>query len=594
MNRTVFKRLFRNITAALLSVGLLLSGTTGASAASLADTTAEINYSLLQDIIDLYLDTSLYETDRETLINTMLYNYLASDPHALAALANALLSSNDPYSAYYLADSGYMADSSKAYGVIVEDSDGFDEDDTRAPGVYVRHVISGSNAEFAGILPGDRFVSIEGVNVEGLSSSGIQNFLKLMPTESKNAALSPTVREFSEEQYDAARYEQYVRLNWDPTKEVAMTFERTLSDGSEALISVSLPKGNAQKQDISYYADKENRFGVITLSGFDRLSLADEFLAAFDALKEAGCEKLIIDMRDNPGGYFEAAKELGSYFVKGEQTMFYTRNRDGEPIPTLSGDRYIGDAFSEYVVLINENTASAAELFAYILQSGVGAALIGETSYGKAVGQDVYTIQNGDRFTITTFEILRADLSSYNGKGLTPDIEIPLTRRKYDFPTGLARLNNENYYTITEGAQNEATLALEQRMGILGLLRSDAIDGLCDSSTRAAIYLYRALVMHEKAPADTVTFDMLSSVTAVINGYKEKYVYFDSQMNVAELYLVNHSRAKRLATEYITAERKLTAAEEERRRAEEEENRRQYEEDMSAEESEYDDERESA
>ena len=86
--------------------------------------------------------------------------------------------------------------------------------------------------------------------------------------------------------------------------------------------------------------------------------------------------------------------------------------------------------------------------------------------------------------------------------------------------------------------------------------------------------------MREKAPLDTVTFDMVASMTEQINGYKDKYVYFDSQMNVATLYLTNHSRGKRLASEYITAEEKLVAAEEERRRAEEEENRRAYEEDM--------------
>ena len=98
--------------------------------------------------------------------------------------------------------------------------------------------------------------------------------------------------------------------------------------------------------------------------------------------------------------------------------------------------------------------------------------------------------------------------------------------------------------------------------------------------------------MREKAPLDTMTFDMLASITATINGYKERDVYFDSQMDVAELYLVNHSRAKRLAAEYITAEKKLCAAEEEKRRAEEEENRRQYEEELEREQEEA--ERESA
>ena len=144
------KRFFKKVTASLLTALLLLSYTPNASASSLSDVSTEMSYSLLQDIIDLYLETSLYESDRETLINTMLYNYLASDPLALASLANALLSANDPYSAYYLADSGFLSDSSKAYGVIVEDSDGFDEDDSRAPGVYIRDVIKVLNPVLRG------------------------------------------------------------------------------------------------------------------------------------------------------------------------------------------------------------------------------------------------------------------------------------------------------------------------------------------------------------------------------------------------------------------------------------------------------------
>lgn len=577
------KHFFKKILSACLTAFLLFSSVPSVSAASLADSSADMNYALLQDIIDLYLDTGLYETDRETLINTMIYRYIAENPLSFPALANALLSANDPYSAYYPAESGFLSNASKSYGVLVEDSDDFEEGDTRAPGVYIRAVIEGSNAEFAGILPGDRFVALEGINVEGLSASGIQNLLKILPFESKTPSQSKVFREISDENLDPERREKFAELIWDFSKEITMTFERTLSDGSKADVSVSLPKGISKKQDVSYYADKENACGVITVSGFDELSIADAFLEAFYKAKDDGFDKLIIDLRDNPGGYFEAAKELGSYFVNGEEIMFYTHARDKEPVPVMSKNNYIGDTFSEYVVLINQNTASAAELFAYILSSRCGAALIGETSYGKGVGQDAYTVTSGDRFTITSFEILRSDLTSYNEIGLEPDVSIPLTRKYYDFPTGLSFFNKDNYTEIADGVTNDATLALEQRLGILGLLRSDAIDGLCDSSTRAAILLYRARVMGEKNPSDLVDFAFLDSMTSTINGYKQKTVYFDSQMDVAKLYLINHSRGKRLATEYIAAEKKLTAAEEERRRAEEEANRREYEEAMEAE-----------
>lgn len=578
------KHLLKKAAALLLILTLFLSACPVQAAGSLASTTADFNYQFLQNIIDLYLETSLYETSREELIDDMLYNYLSSDPQALAALANALLSTHDPYSSYYRASSGFMSGTNKSYGVVITDSQTFTDGRERKPGVYVESVLRNSNAEFAGILPGDRFVSVEGVNVEGLSVTGLQNFLKLMPLQDKDPTLSAVYNEFSEEVYDPERFDSFIKLNWDPSKEVTMVLERTLSDGSLALVTLSLPRGTSSNRDIFLTLDKETGTAVIEITAFDETSAVEDFLSAFQEARDAGCTRLMIDLRDNPGGYVEAAQELGSYFTPEIQPMYYTRSRkDSEPVPVMSTGNYIGDAFEKYVVLINENTASAAELLAYILQSQTGAVLIGETSYGKAVGQDAYTVTNGDSFTITSFEILRTDLTSYNEKGLEPDVYIPLTREKYPFPTGLSHFNHENYVEIQDGVTNDATLALEQRFGILDFLREDAIDGTCDSSTRAAIYLYRALVMREKTPGTDVTFDMVTSVTNTINRYKDYYVYTDSQLAVARLYLENASRGKRLATEYINAEKKLTKLLEEKARAEEEANRKAYWDDMATE-----------
>lgn len=582
MNQTVFSKIAALLTACTL---LFTAAPATVSASSLADANADANYALLQEIIDLYIDTSLYETDRESLIDNMIYRYLASDPMAFASLANALLGSYDPYSAYYKAESGFLSNTTKSLGVMVSDSDSFDDGIERTGGVYITEVLPESNAEFAGILAGDRFVSIEGINVEGLSVSAIQYLLKLMPLVDKDPNASKLFADAAEQKLDRETLEQFTLLDWDPAKEISIGFERTLSDGSRADITVSLPRGTTKAKNITHSYDKETKIGVIAISSFGEVSMREEFFRAFDDLRDKGAQKLIIDLRDNAGGYFEAAKELGSYFYDGEQVMFYTRARGEEPIAALSAGNYVGDTFEEYAVLINENTASAAELFAYMLQSGVNAALIGEVSYGKAVGQDAYTITNGDRFTITAFEILRADLSSYNEIGLTPDVTIALTREKYEFPTGLAYFNHENYVEIVEGAQNDPTLALEQRLHMLGLLRSEAVEGLCDSATRAATYLYRVLYMNEdkKTANGDVTFDMVTAMTATINGYKERYVYFDSQSNVAELWLENHSRGKRLAKEYTTAEEKLIAAEEQKRSEQQEANRREYEEQMRAE-----------
>lgn len=582
--KNFIKKITVSLSALALSCCLVLSSglSDAVYAESLAQTEGESSYILLQEIIDLYLETSLYETDRETLINDMLYNYLMSNPHMFAALANAMLSANDPYSAYYKANSGFLEPTGKSFGIVVADSESFDDDDPRKKtgGVYITEVLSESNAEFAGILPGDRFISLEGLNVEGLSVSGIKHLINYMPFKDKDPSLSEVYEKFTDIDPNSEEYAGFVKLNWNPAREIDMVFERTYSDGSKGFVKFSVPKGTVHNKDVFLDINKEKGVASIQISAFDVEDVTEQFKKAFDEAKASGCTKLIIDLRDNPGGYFEAAIALGSLFTKGTQTMFYTKSRGDEELnPVMSDGTYIGDSFEKYTVLINENTASAAELFAYILQSQQGATLIGEKSFGKAVGQNVYNVINGDSFTITNFEIYRADKTSYNLVGLVPDITVPAVPRKYEFPTGLSHFNHENYVEITDGAENGPTLALEQRFGILGLLRSDAIDGVCDDSTRAAVMIYKRVVMNDKEPDGNVSFDMVTYLTASINAYKDRYLYIDSQYDVALLFLENESRGKRLAKEYITENNKY----EQMREAEREAAEKEYEEQREAE-----------
>lgn len=545
----------KKIIASLLAGCAVCSGSVfSVSAQSLYDRQANDNYRLLQEIIDLYVETSLYKTDRETLVNQMLYNFIAANPDLVPVLANAALKSNDPYSAYHPASSGFMAATTKSYGIVINESSSFENDDPRktADSLYITEVLNNSNAKFAGILPGDRIVSLDGMNVEGLTLQGVKYLLAFFPIVNKNPEDSKIYQEFSQAGIDPSseRASEYTKLFWNPEKEVTFGLERTSEDGTKYLVEINVPKGFSENKDVYLFTNKENSVATIEFVAFDTETVVEKFTHAFEEAKKSGCKKLIIDLRDNPGGYFEAAHKLGSLFTKGVKPMFYVRNRDSEePIAYMSTDNYIGDYFEEYVVLINSNTASAAELFAYILREGVGAAIIGETSYGKALGQTGYSIPNGDMFTITTFELLTADKTPYNGVGIVPDIEVPLVPRKYEFPTGLSHFNHENYVTIYDGITNDATLALEQRFGILGIMRDSAIDGLCDESTRAAILAYKYAGMNDYAPNSDIDNGMVSNMTVTINTYKDRYVLADTQTDVANLYLENHSRGKRLAKE---------------------------------------------
>ena len=200
----------KSIIAALLAGCTVFSGSIiPVNALSLYDMSAKDNYSLLQGILDLYVETSLYKTEKSYLIEQMLYNFIAQNPELLPALANAALSANDPYSAYHMSTSGFMASTSKSYGIVVSDSDSFPDDAPRkaVEGVYITDVVKGSNAEFAGLLPGDRIVSLDGMNVEGLTNLSVRYLLAYFPLVNKDPENSKVFNEFSSTEItDAKRY----------------------------------------------------------------------------------------------------------------------------------------------------------------------------------------------------------------------------------------------------------------------------------------------------------------------------------------------------------------------------------------------------
>ena len=570
------KTLFKKAVAALIALTLLLGTGFTASAVSQSEALGYSNYFVLRQIIELYLETSLYETDRDTLIDNMLYNYLLSNPLAIGALANALLSSNDPYSAYYSAQDPLLQTTSNSYGIIVADSDGFEEGDARKerPGVYITEVLEGSNAEFAGLLEGDRFISLDGINVEGMTVSGVKYLLNGMPYTKKNKEDSPLFRELSSPDYDAERFMDFSLLSWDFEKEVKMEVERIGEDGVPFTVEIFAAKGNTVTKDVTLYTDKETSTATISVTGFNTLAAVDQFTGALDEVYANGLKNIIIDLRDNPGGHADAAVRMASVFINEGTPLYYTRTRtEEEPLLTSApgGQKYDPAVFDEFLILVNENTASAAELLAYILRSQVGAKLIGTSTFGKALGQTAYQTVTGDSFTITSLEILTLDKTSYNGIGLEPDIYVPDVTEKYIFPTGLSHFNHENYVTIVPGATNDAVLALEQRFGILGIIRPEKIDGIFDDATAACTMIYKNVTMRDKAPTGEVTFDMVTKMTATINGYKNMNVLVNTQMNVANLYIKNNSQGKRLAKEYVTAlEKQMKALEEERAAAQKE------------------------
>ena len=236
---------------------------------------------------------------------------------------------------------------------------------------------------------------------------------------------------------------------------------------------------------------------------------------------------------------------MAETFVEDKELLCYYNERGlEEPTPIYSTTPKA--SFDSITILVNGNTASAAELFTSILQSKGIAKIIGERTYGKSVGQSVYYLANGDYITITTYEILDEKLKSYNGVGIIPDLEIEKVEICYTLPE-LGSFNHQNYKEIVPGKYNDVTKALEDRLVIMGLMYDKDADGVYDDTTKAALRIYQK--NQGIADSGECTYDTVTQITNTINTFKTYTYREDSQYDVAMIVHSSFSQGKRLVKE---------------------------------------------
>ena len=160
----------------------------------------------------------------------------------------------------------------------------------------------------------------------------------------------------------------------------------------------------------------------------------EEFTEALNELLAQGAKGLIIDLRDNGGGWVDAARDIGDLFMD-EGDLCYLVYRDGSEdhiYPTKDGKTEI-----PLVMLVNENSASASEMLTVALRETAGATVVGVKTFGKGIVQSVIPVgQNGAGFQITVAQYFSPLGTEVHGIGITPDVEVPLPdgdNGMYDF-----------------------------------------------------------------------------------------------------------------------------------------------------------------
>ncbi|MCH7541527.1 S41 family peptidase [Patescibacteria group bacterium] len=256
--------------------------------------------------------------------------------------------------------------------------------DVRNDQLIVVSPIEGTPAQKAGVQAGDKILEIDGISTSVLS---IQEAVQKIRGQANTAVVITLKRD-------------------------KKTFDLKLTRAKITLKSVEFEDLGKDIARIKIF-----RFGDNTLS---------EWRKATSKLVSGGFKKLILDLRNNPGGRLDHSISIAGDFVSKGTTVVLEEDASGKQLPFKSEAGPVLTGI-RVVVLINKGSASASEIVAGALRDILGIKLVGETSFGKGTIQKVDDLPKGAGLHITFAKWLTPKGTWVNKKGLKPDVEIKLS-----------------------------------------------------------------------------------------------------------------------------------------------------------------------
>ncbi len=320
----------------------------------------------------------------DTLQSIIEKNYLSD--YSKEDLENGLYKGlmeglSDPYSVYY---------TEEEYNELTEDSEGVFEGIgaylTQNPDskvVTVTRPIPGSPAEKAGIQAGDILVEVDHENVEG---------------EDLNITVA--------------------KIRGQAGTQVNIGVKR---EGRDGVIRFDIVRAKVESLTVDSKM-LDNSIGYIQIMEFDDVT-SSQFKKALDGLRREEMRGLVIDLRDNPGGSVKTCVEIADELLP-EGMIVYTEEKDG----TRDEYRSSGENFYDgpLVLLVNGNSASAAEILTGAVKDyGIGT-ILGTTTYGKGIVQRILPLGDGTGVKLTIANYFTPSGENIHGVGIEPDEELEL------------------------------------------------------------------------------------------------------------------------------------------------------------------------
>lgn len=343
----------------------------------------------------------------------------------------------DPYSDYMDREEAeqFNSDLSSSFqgiGAEIQERNGY---------IVVVSPIKNSPAEKAGLLPKDIILSVDGQSIQGMSAT-----------------------------------EAVLLIRGEKGTPVNLTIQR---DGSEELIEMTIIRDDIPIETV-YGEMGEDKIAHIQITSFSEKTYED-LQNILDQFSAEGMEGIILDVRQNPGGFLQAAIDIANLFIDEGKPIVQLQGRQGKPevILSKSGKKYN----YPIVVLIDNGSASASEILAGALKESAGATLVGLTTFGKGTVQTVSQLPDGSNLKYTTGKWLTPKGNWINETGIQPDTEIP-----YPEYLSIAYVDPKN--VLEKGTVSNYVNAAEQMLEALGY-DVGTIDNTFDDATEVAVLQFQ-------------------------------------------------------------------------------------------------------
>lgn len=480
--------MMKKIISVIISAVVMAAGTVSVFA---NDEEAKGNFESFyaKTVVEVLAENYKFGISKGEIYENVMDYVLTEHPELLEGVLEAAADSMDEHtfylgeeelgSFYNYIDNGYVG-----IGVTVERAKN---------GIRISDVNMNGPAKEAGFKVGDIIICVEGEDVTGLDVASVSEKIRGPEGTAVNVTL--------------------------------------LRDENE--IELTVERRTVNISSVSYELNTEKNIGYVYISNFNS-ETPEGVREALTAFKYQDIKSVILDLRDNPGGELSAAVDVLSMFVPKGKLLITTVNAKGREYKIYSKS---ATNLLKYklVVLVNENSASAAELFAGAVRDNNAGTIIGKTTYGKGTVQTMMGLKNPEGHTIgdiklTTAEYLLPSGEHVNGVGVTPNIVVKNEEKKLD-DGSFTELIFAPKYSV--GDKGEGVLAVKERLNALGYFVGEVNDEYDDETAVAVSTFQQQAKLYPYGVMDITTQNYLNNIFSeakevVDRQLEAAYDYFES------------------------------------------------------------------